>query len=115
MAGLCAAADAPPTIELPTETAVLTASPLPGYTIALQKCGICHSADYITLQPPGMSLTHWTQEMVKMQHAYGAPISDAEIELLGIYLASTYGDAAAIRTPSGDSTKPPSSADRPTR
>jgi cytochrome c551/c552 len=80
----------------PAETAVLTASPLPGYQIAVQKCGICHSADYINLQPPQMTLAQWTAEMVKMQHAYGAPIDDAEIKLLGIYLASTYGDPATV-------------------
>lgn len=83
-------------IELPAETAALRPSALPGYTIALQKCGICHSADYINLQPPRMSLAQWTAEMTKMQHAYGAPIDEAEIKLLGNYLTATYGDAASI-------------------
>jgi cytochrome c551/c552 len=84
-------------MSLPPETAILAASPLPGYKIAVEKCGICHSADYINLQPPQMSLTQWTAEMLKMQHAYGAPIDDAEIKLLGLYLASTYGDPATVR------------------
>jgi cytochrome c551/c552 len=83
-------------IRLPAETARLTPSPLPGYEIATRKCGICHSADYISLQPPHMSLTQWTAEMVKMQHAYAAPIDDSEIRLLSVYLASTYGDAASV-------------------
>lgn len=96
VAGVCAAGGATHDIKLPTETAVLTASPLPGYQIATQKCGICHSADYISLQPPQMSLTQWTAEMGKMQRAYGAPIDDAEIKLLGIYLASAYGDATTV-------------------
>ena len=95
-AAICAAGEAPHAIALPPETAVLTASPLPGYKIAVEKCGICHSADYINLQPPQMSLAQWTAEMVKMQHAYGAPIDDAEIKLLGIYLASAYGDASTV-------------------
>jgi cytochrome c551/c552 len=95
-AAICGAAQAPRDITLPPETAVLTASPLPGYRIAVQKCGICHSADYINLQPPQMTLAQWTAEMVKMQHAYGAPIDDAEIKLLGVYLASTYGDPATV-------------------
>jgi cytochrome c551/c552 len=95
-ARICGAREAPQAISLPPDTAVLTASPLPGYKIAVEKCGICHSADYINLQPPQMSLAQWTAEMVKMQHAYGAPIDDAEIKLLGIYLASTYGDAATV-------------------
>ncbi len=80
-------------ITLPAETAVLRPSALPGYTIAVQKCGICHSADYINLQPPHMSLAQWTAEMSKMQHAYGAPIDESEIELLGVYFAAAYGDA----------------------
>jgi cytochrome c551/c552 len=95
-AAICGAAEAPHDISLPPETAVLVASRLPGYKIAVEKCGICHSADYINLQPPQMSLTQWTAEMVKMQHAYGAPIDDAEIKLLGIYLASAYGDPATV-------------------
>jgi cytochrome c len=95
-AAICGAGEAQHDIALPPETVVLTASPLPGYKIAVQKCGICHSADYISLQPPQMSLAQWTAEMVKMQHAYGAPIDDAEVKLLGIYLASTYGDPATV-------------------
>lgn len=83
-------------IKLPPESAALRPSELPGYTIALQKCGICHSTDYINLQPPHMSLTQWTAEVVKMQHAYGAPIDETEIKLLGVYLTATYGDGTSI-------------------
>jgi cytochrome c len=83
-------------IQLPAETTALRASALPGYRIASQKCGICHSADYITLQPPAMSLKQWTAEMVKMQHAYGAPLEDDDIKPLAIYLAVTYGDASTV-------------------
>jgi mono/diheme cytochrome c family protein len=86
-------------IKLPKETAVLRPSTLPGYQIAKAKCGICHSADYINLQPPGMTLAQWTAEMVKMQRAYGAPIDEAEIKLLGTYLTSAYGDAATLPPP----------------
>ena len=84
-------------INLPPEGAALRPSELPGYTIALQKCAICHSSDYINLQPPHMSLTQWTAEMVKMQHAYGAPIDESEIKLLAVYFAATYGDATSIK------------------
>jgi cytochrome c551/c552 len=73
----------------------LRESELPGYTIALQKCGICHSADYINYQPPAMNQSQWTAEMKKMQHSYGAPISEQEIELIGAYLAVAYGSAKA--------------------
>jgi cytochrome c551/c552 len=83
-------------IQLPPETTALRASALPGYRIATQKCSICHSADYITLQPPAMSLKQWTAEMVKMQHAYGAPLDDEDIKPLAVYLTVTYGDASTV-------------------
>ncbi len=81
---------APKSIVLPVETAKLKESTHPGYMIALQKCSICHSADYINLQPPGMNLKQWTAEVSKMQQAYGAPISDSEAKLIGEYLAAAY-------------------------
>ncbi len=82
---------APKTIALPPEKATLKESIHPGYAIAQQKCSICHSADYINLQPPGMNLMQWTKEVTKMQHAYGAPITDNDIKLVSEYLATTYG------------------------
>lgn len=100
---LCAAqvclmtlADAAPlSITLPPETAAFKPSSLPGYPLAQQKCSICHSADYISFQPPGMSLAQWTAEAGKMQHVYGAPISDQDVSVIGAYLAATYGSAKA--------------------
>ncbi len=83
------------TIRLPQETATLRTSNLPGYAVAVQKCTICHSADYVQYQPPGMSLDQWTAEMGKMQHAYGAPIGDVDVKLIGAYLAVAYGSAHA--------------------
>jgi cytochrome c len=40
-----------------------------------------------------MTLAQWTAEMKKMKALYGAPIDDREIELLAVYLTTTYGDA----------------------
>jgi cytochrome c551/c552 len=104
-AGLVSAATATPAasakqtasaeIQLPPEVAKLRPSKLPGYAIAMQKCAICHSADYVNYQPPGMSQAQWTAEMAKMQHAYGAPISDDEVKQIGAYLAVAYGSAKA--------------------
>lgn len=91
-----AALAAPKDIQLLPETVKLKPSNLAGYVVAQQKCSICHSADYVAYQPPGMNQKQWTAEMKKMQHTYGAPIDDHEIRLLGIYLASTYGDATGI-------------------
>ncbi|NSX16443.1 MULTISPECIES: SorB family sulfite dehydrogenase c-type cytochrome subunit [Cupriavidus] len=84
---------APQDIKLPAENVRLKPARLPGYGIAMQKCAICHSADYVSYQPPGLTLAQWTAEMKKMQQAYGAPIDDAEVEQLGAYLAVAYGSA----------------------
>lgn len=84
---------APQDIKLPAEIVKLKPAKLPGYGIAMQKCAICHSADYVSYQPPGLTLAQWTAEMKKMQQAYGAPIDDAEVEQLGAYLAVAYGSA----------------------
>lgn len=86
---------APLSITLPPETAALKPSSLPGYPLAQQKCSTCHSADYINFQPPGMTLAQWTAEATKMQHVYGAPISDQDVSIIGAYLAVTYGSAQA--------------------
>ncbi|KPU58586.1 cytochrome c family protein [Pseudomonas fluorescens] len=102
---------APLSITLPPETAALKPSTLPGYPLARQKCSICHSADYINFQPPGMSLAQWTAEAGKMQHVYGAPISDQEVNVIGAYLAVTYGSAQASDADVQAASSPP--ADQP--
>lgn len=80
-------------ITLPAETATLVPAQMPGYALATQKCMICHSVDYIHYQPPEQNLEAWTAEVRKMQHAYGAPLSDSEIDQIGAYLAVVYGVA----------------------
>lgn len=84
--------------DLPPETATLKASKLPGYAIA-PKCAICHSVDYIKYQPPGMNLIQWTGEVAKMQHMYGAPITDDDVKKIGAYLAVMYGSAKESELP----------------
>lgn len=86
-------AQAVQTVTLPLETARLKPSKLAGYQIAMQKCGICHSADYISQQPPAMTASQWTAEVRKMEHAYAAPLSDSDVAQIGEYLAVTYGGA----------------------
>ena len=86
-------------ITLPPDVSKLRPSNLPGYALAQQKCGICHSADYISYQPPGLSLAQWTAEMDKMQHSYGAPLDRTEVALIGAYLAVAYGSAKASDAP----------------
>jgi cytochrome c551/c552 len=104
---------APRSIELPEETAKFKESIHPGYIIAQQKCSICHSADYINLQPSGMNLKQWTAEVTKMQHAYGAPITDDDIKVIGQDLATTYGNKklAAMTIPVATTTPVASAID----
>ena len=92
LANLTHAQAAPLTVVLPPETAALKSSTLPGYAIARQQCMICHSADYIQFQPPAMTLAQWTAEATKMQHLYGAPLSDQDVRMVGAYLAVAYGN-----------------------
>ena len=87
---------APNAVQLPPETVKLRPSKLAGFQVATQKCAICHSADYIAYQPPGMNQTQWTAEAAKMHSTYGAPIDDNETRLVGIYLAASYGDAKSV-------------------
>lgn len=88
----------PLSIKLPAETIQLRPSNTPGYTLATQKCLICHSADYIDYQPPGMQEKQWLAEVSKMQHAYGASLTGNEIKQIAAYLALTYtGNAKPTR------------------
>lgn len=95
----------PDDIQLPVETVSLRKSTLPGFTIAMQKCAICHSADYVAYQPPAMSQVQWTGELTKMKNTYGAPIDANDIRLIGVYLTATYGDAKSLSA--ADATRDP--------
>jgi cytochrome c551/c552 len=99
LTGATLAQAAPLPLQLPPETAKLKPSPLPGYAIALQQCATCHSADYMLYQPPRMSLTQWTGIAAKMQHLFGAPLSDDDVKQVGAYLAVSYGSARTSDLP----------------
>lgn len=94
-------------ISLPASTISLPKSELPGYNLALQKCSICHSVDYIHHQPPGMDQKAWTNAVLKMQHSFGAPISKSDISSIGAYLSVIYGTAKADDPEVIEASKPP--------
>jgi hypothetical protein len=77
-------------IVLPSETARLMESPLPGYTLATTLCYTCHSVDYLRVQPPS-ARAYWQATVVKMQKTFGAPIPDEAVGPIVDYLAKTYG------------------------
>lgn len=86
LAGLALAK--PLTYELPEETSVF--KPGPGIESAENNCAACHSADYITTQPPHMGRPFWEAEVHKMISAYHAPIDDTDAKAIVDYLAATY-------------------------
>lgn len=62
----------------------------PNVDLARSRCLICHSADYIYMQPP-LTRMQWTAEVTKMQKTYGAPIADTDVAPLVDYLMSQNG------------------------
>jgi sulfite dehydrogenase len=74
--------------KLPSETAKLERGP--GVEAALGQCLICHSADYISIQPP-MTRAAWAATVTKMKEKYGAPLQPDYTNAIVNYLAKTYG------------------------
>jgi len=53
-------------------------------------CAICHSLDYITMQPP-FQKAQWSATVTKMIKTFGAPIPPEDAEKIIDYLATAYG------------------------
>ena len=89
-------------IQLPPETGAFKQDA--GAEIANGQCLICHSVEYVVMQPP-MPRAFWKSSVQKMQQKYGAPIPDDQVEALADYLARNYGvstngaSPAAVSTP----------------
>ena len=81
------AAAAPLTYKLPDETAQLR--PGPGAETAII-CLACHSADYISTQPPGKGRPFWDAEVQKMIKVFHAPINSGDAAVIVDYLAAAY-------------------------
>jgi hypothetical protein len=73
--------------QLPPETAQL--KPGPGVDTAIV-CTACHSADYISTQPPGKGKAFWQAEVQKMIKIYKAPIGEDDAAVIANYLAAAY-------------------------
>lgn len=84
-------------IKMPPETGAFKQDK--AAEIANGQCLICHSVEYVTMQPP-MPRTFWKASVQKMQQKFGAPITDAQIEPLVDYLTRNYG-IGTDRTGSG--------------
>jgi len=93
LAGTVALA-APDTYALPEPTAQFKPPPdpsyAPGFQAAQENCMICHSVDYIAMQPPKKGQAFWDAEVAKMIKVYGAPIEEADGRAIAAYLSNTY-------------------------
>ncbi|HTG42974.1 MAG TPA: cytochrome c [Verrucomicrobiae bacterium] len=76
---------------LPPETAQLKAGP--GVELASASCLLCHSADYLSMQPP-LDRTGWQGVVTKMREKYGAPLPANQAGAIIDYLAAQYGKKA---------------------
>ena len=77
-------------ITLPPDHAFGALKPGPGSEATQRGCALCHSTDYIVLQPPG-DHKQWDGVVAKMIKVYGAPLSDADAKAVAEYLARQYG------------------------
>ena len=75
-------------IVLPPETASFRTAP--GAETAMAQCLQCHSAEYITSQPP-LGKDAWKASIAKMRAKYGAAVSPEAEAVLLEYLVGAYG------------------------
>ena len=80
-----AAADGVRAIELPKYQPDLP--PGPGRDAFAVNCLSCHSARYVTTQPP-MNATKWEESVRKMIKTYGAPIAEDQVQPIVQYLVA---------------------------
>jgi hypothetical protein len=86
------------TIVLPHDEPIFP--PGPGRDEFVSACVICHSPQYITMQPRFSKAT-WLGEVKKMKDVYGAHISDDQVSKIAEYLFFINGEADAARPPKG--------------
>jgi mono/diheme cytochrome c family protein len=90
-----AATKPPPVYNPPAETSRFIAGP--GVEAAQKHCLACHSADYVSTQPPHMPAAFWQNEVAKMRNAYGAHLTDDDAKAVTDYLVATYTEPSAGR------------------
>jgi cytochrome c5 len=77
-------------VALPADNAYARLDPGPGSDLTQTQCQLCHSADYIVMQPRG-DAKQWDAVVTKMRKVFGAPISDADAKAITEYLTAAYG------------------------
>jgi hypothetical protein len=80
------------TAPQPPDDAYATLAEGPDVQLARNRCGICHSTDYIVMQPRG-DAQQWDGVVTKMIKVFGAPITEADAKAIVAYLTAAYGPA----------------------
>ncbi|MDB6172694.1 MAG: putative sulfite:cytochrome c oxidoreductase (subunit b) oxidoreductase protein [Chthoniobacteraceae bacterium] len=60
----------------------------------MAQCLICHSAEYVSMQPL-LTRTAWKATVEKMQKKFGAPLPADQVDALVDYIVKAYGAAPA--------------------
>jgi sulfite dehydrogenase (cytochrome) subunit B len=81
--------------KLPPENVALQKAP--GVEVVTAQCALCHSLDYISIQPR-MDRAAWMATITKMKDRYGAPVLDQSTNSLVEYLVKNYGAEKASAT-----------------
>jgi sulfite dehydrogenase (cytochrome) subunit B len=77
-------------ITLSSDNAYAELKPGPGVEVTRTACPLCHSTDYIVMQPRG-DVAQWQAVVTKMRQVFGAPISEPGARTIIQYLATAYG------------------------
>lgn len=63
----------------------------PGRQLVEANCVMCHSLDYIPMNSPFLDRKGWETSVNKMIKIMGAPIAEADAQIIVDYLAGQYG------------------------
>jgi mono/diheme cytochrome c family protein len=80
------------TITLPADSDYATLAAGTHRELAQTQCQLCHSTDYIVMQPRG-DAKQWDAVVTKMIKVFGAPLGEADARAIVEYLATAYGPA----------------------
>lgn len=80
------------TIVLPADNPHARLKAGPGSDLAQTQCQLCHSTDYIVMQPGG-DAKQWDGVVTKMIKVFGAPLTAADAKAITEYLAKHYSAA----------------------
>jgi len=62
----------------------------PGREATEANCSICHTVEYIPMNAPAMDRSGWQKSLQKMRERFGAPLSDADAQVVLDYLSANY-------------------------